>query len=796
MQDEMTFEMEMNELERIQNEILFGDDHIDDDDDYERPEINNSIMEAAKWCVDKGFACFTSPSKNTFDIATKKKNRAMRTGWNKINMTDELTYVDPSDESLMINTGTQSNLTVLDFDNLNSYRKLAKLFPYIFRNAFTVKTFRGCHVYFRHDPTLKSGINVFVFPGIDIISDGKNITAPSSIRHIHNNGKEIGEFKYKYMHGQINIFPKQFYDYIKDDHMKKSQTSALVTDADIEKFAIESGAVRLHGSIKGNVGGSGGDAEIIDNSNVEGNGVDLDVAAKLCDIINISYLDDFAHWRKIVWAMKKIGLGEDFARKISSKSINFDEPGFGNMWDRVPENNQINYGTIHYYAKLSNEEAYRKIAIPTRKKLTTEFDEIAKEFEKKNFKILNGGYYIAIDNNEVPHVLSKLQMIERYDHMSYEAVIKLKKGDKVQKRQFIKDWMNCNDNIKMFKEANIYPPGMPTPEGHYNLWEPFAMEKVKDYKENLEGMEFMRNHLRILCATEENFNYFEAWIAQMITHPHRKSGVMPIFIGRQGSGKSSIARVLTAMIGENKSIDISNPDYVLGRFNGPLLGSFLIHFSELSKSAITSNDRLKDLITDDTVQVNEKGRRIVKINSYHRTLACTNGNDPIYTGKDDRRNYILRTSDELIGNKEHFNQLYEYLRNINVMKTLYEFYKNEDMANSFYKMKMPKNEHHEELKHLNRPMIIHWLEEFATEQVNIMNSDIDVQTSYSSSELYTKFCVWRDKNSIKYDLNALQFSCRFSNANIEGVDSSKRDKCGKIREFDFKKVLEHIKNNY
>jgi hypothetical protein len=49
------------------------------------------------------------------------------------------------------------------------------------------------------------------------------------------------------------------------------------------------------------------------------------------------------------------------------------------------------------------------------------------------------------------------------------------------------------------------------------------------------------------------------------------------------------------------------------------------------------------------------------IKSYHRFIISTNKDDPIATSKDDRRNLIIRCSDELVNNKIYFDKLHHLL---------------------------------------------------------------------------------------------------------------------------------------
>jgi hypothetical protein len=686
-----------------------------------------------------------------------KQPKGLPSGWQKFTEDDYDHLFNElklgAHEIVCVQTGKNSDITVLDFDIESTYDEMVMRFPQL-KEHYTVKTKRGYHVYFTYDARVQTSTNVFEnYPGVDVRNDDGFVYAPGS-KYKHPDGSMV---TYDFVDGDLTKMPGELFHLFQDDEPRAAEQAAKPVST-IKK-------------------------EISSNNLIE----------QLCDLISVEYLTDFKSWRKIMWALHKEGVDEEFAQKISEKADNYEDSAFDNMWNKVPEKNKLSAGTIHYYAKLSNPDEYQKIT----QKSPESFSAVSKIFEENNFKILNGGYYIAINKEGIANMLSKTQMVERFEHMSYIGLNEI--TNKMVPKPFIKSWITMNKDIKMYDVANVYPPGMETPNNHYNLWEDFAMESVHDYKKEIEGFNFMRQHFRTLCGNDENFDYFEGWISQMITHPYRKSGIMPVFIGRQGTGKTSIAKILEAMIGSNKVIDVSNPDYVLGQFNESLISSYLVHFTELSKSAIGSNDRLKELITDNTVQVNQKGKKIIKINSFHRVIAFTNNEDPLQTSKDDRRNWIIRCNDELAGKTEYFNQLYEFLRDINVVKSLYEFYKNEVKATKFYYMDRPVSEHHEELKQLNRPIIIQWLNDFIAEKIKMFEIDCAEElesVEYQNSDLYKKFCEWREAGGIKYDVSVMQFSCRLTNYKIDGIEKNQRKRSGAVKTFHLDRIMKFLEENY
>ena len=102
------------------------------------------------------------------------------------------------------------------------------------------------------------------------------------------------------------------------------------------------------------------------------------------------------------------------------------------------------------------------------------------------------------------------------------------------------------------------------------------------------------------------------------------------------------------MLGNNKVYESHNPSRdVWGEFNGQMVNAFLINIDELSKKdTIESEGKIKGLITEPKLTINNKGLNKFEIDSHHRFINTTNNEDPIKTTKGDRRNLIIRCSDE------------------------------------------------------------------------------------------------------------------------------------------------------
>lgn len=399
------------------------------------------------------------------------------------------------------------------------------------------------------------------------------------------------------------------------------------------------------------------------------------------------------------------------------------------------------------------------------------YDCIKAKFEQSHCKIINKAMFLKkFENKVIP--MKKEQMKVAYQNMKYEEVVEVKGEPKIVKKSFIEQWFDDED-MESRDEVGVFPTGLPCPSNYYNMWSPFDMELITDYTHNEEAVQLFRNHIKILCGNEESVaDYFEKWIAQMIQYPAVKS-VCPTLISREGAGKGTLMQLLTKMMGSNKVFETTQPSRdVWGDFNGLMSEAFLVNLNELSKKETTeSNGKIKGLITDDTLKINNKGFNQFPIKSYHRFIITTNNEEPIETSKDDRRKFIVRSSDELCGNKEYFKNMYELLADENVIKSCYEYFKTIPDMDNFASIEMPITEYHSELKEMSENIIERWCREYTQENFN------KTIIEEKSIDIYSVFMKWCEKCKANYICDFMKFATRFNRLKIKGVSTKKTKTC-------------------
>ena len=379
--------------------------------------------------------------------------------------------------------------------------------------------------------------------------------------------------------------------------------------------------------------------DVYDNTVNSQGGYDADMNKQVWDRNNPN------HASKVGWAtLFKMALKEhpDEKKELDKK------------WrDITKQNRQIEKNNMKLNCDIEKQNKFAESSNNS----STVFARLVVDFEKIHAKIINRSLFVK-ETTEKTLTLTKQQMITSYENM--ECGVNLQGIPQL----FIKKWLLFNDKIRSYDDMNIYPNPSKCPSNMYNLWRPFAMETVRDqsYTPNPEALSFILNHLKILCNNEQVVtDYIVAWIAQMIQYPDVKS-IMPTFIAVEGIGKSTLIILLSKMMGASKILETANPSRdVWGEFNDMMADAFLVHLCEISKKdCVESRGKIKNLITDPSITINKKGVGHYPVVSYHRFIGTTNNEDSIPTEKGDRRNLVIRCSDEKKGDTAYFNQMYEY----------------------------------------------------------------------------------------------------------------------------------------
>lgn len=382
-----------------------------------------------------------------------------------------------------------------------------------------------------------------------------------------------------------------------------------------------------------------------------------------------------------------------------------------------------------------------------------EYTEWKKQFEIECCKIKDTATFIRryIQNGESKIIIhNKASLVTAYEH---ECYYKTDEKGKSKKMVYIHEWLS-DSTMLCYDSVQCVPPPLICPSNIYNLWipSPFENQPMNPYTDpdyNADAVQAFCSHVEILANhNQETYNYIMDWVAQSIQRPAEKMGVALNFVGDQGIGKSTFTEILTELYGGvNKRLETTDPERdVWGAFNNMMIDAYLVILSETDqRNAIGHDGKIKAVITDPTINISQKGKGTFPMNSYHRIIQNTNTEDPTKTSKGDRRNVIIRCSDEKKGDKEYFRNLNELLHSHNALRSIYWTFKYQDIS-TFNRGDKIITEYHEEIIQCNEnplKLFMCWFVENSTEEI----------VEISSVDFLKAFNTWRDQSKFKFGEN-------------------------------------------
>jgi len=339
------------------------------------------------------------------------------------------------------------------------------------------------------------------------------------------------------------------------------------------------------------------------------------------------------------------------------------------------------------------------------------YRKMKKEFETEcnRAKIIATGCYAEIYGKSVDvNMFSKQKMLDKYCHMSYGE------DEKGMPISFIYRWVN-DPEINMYADIDVFPKVELCPPNVYNLWTPFAMERVTEYTEDKEGLEVILNHIKIMCNHDESaYIQFVIWMAHIIQHPEQRS-ICPTIISGEGTGKTTLYLWLEKILGADKCFITSQPMlHIFGNFNSAIQGKILIlHDDPVVENLKAYQTAMLTHITSETIDIHVKGQSVFTTKAFHRDCIITNSPDGLLKEEKggSRRNLTMTASDEKVGDHVYFTKLYALRDSVDAMKTFYEYLKK--LPNVPLVLERPvKTDFQNQITAASKKPLQLWLEEF------------------------------------------------------------------------------------
>ena len=166
------------------------------------------------------------------------------------------------------------------------------------------------------------------------------------------------------------------------------------------------------------------------------------------------------------------------------------------------------------------------------------------------------------------------------------------------------------------------------------------------------------------------FDYLIKYLAHMLQKPEEKPGIAIVMLSQEGCGKGSMFALLNA-IWTRTTLEVSDVDHVVGTFNGVLERNYIVCLDEaLFKGNKAGMERLKSLITEPTIHIEQKYQPARSIQSFHRFWAASNSDHFAQISQTERRLLFLRVSNKRKQDFSYFDTYYKAVSDPQVISAL------------------------------------------------------------------------------------------------------------------------------
>jgi Family of unknown function (DUF5906) len=216
-------------------------------------------------------------------------------------------------------------------------------------------------------------------------------------------------------------------------------------------------------------------------------------------------------------------------------------------------------------------------------------------------------------------------------------------------------WLQSPDR-REYVGLQYCPNGIGLKREHLNVWNGWG-----DLQQVPGECSIIVDHIRGVLSPDNDLKaeFLLNWLADILQNPTRKPGVAVALRGSQGSGKSVLAAIMRKALGPQNVLTTSERDRILGRFNSALLNKILLVGEEmLFAGDHATTDKLKHIITGQTLNFEFKFGEPMEIESYHRLLLTSNHEQMFQAASEERRFVVYDVADTRRGEADYFDKLY------------------------------------------------------------------------------------------------------------------------------------------
>lgn len=269
-----------------------------------------------------------------------------------------------------------------------------------------------------------------------------------------------------------------------------------------------------------------------------------------------------------------------------------------------------------------------------------------------------GGTSVVLDNTTDEEGRAKVDFLKLDCFHTEQAGNTVDIGDRPV--QVSKLWVKSKS--RRTYRGVVFNPGY-TGKEFFNFWQGFAVEPLESEPtaKAKKALENFKSHIIRNVAQDniEHANWVFTWLAHIFQRPGEKPRTGVVLRGKKGVGKSAIFECVSKLLGSHY-LSVSGRRYITGNFNAHLEGKLLYILEEAFWAKDKNADSiLKDLVTNNHVQIERKGKESYSTKNLCRVVVVGNAPWLVDASAEERRYAVFEVTPGNRGDEEFFGSMVE-----------------------------------------------------------------------------------------------------------------------------------------
>ena len=392
----------------------------------------------------------------------------------------------------------------------------------------------------------------------------------------------------------------------------------------------------------------------------------------------------------------------------------------------------------HYLEELKSI-VYEKPSIHT----DPDYLELKYKFEMNCFRLENPFNFVYLDSDKNIQLFNN-EKLKNWTMKDYGIKIQDPDDDKI-KKYFVDVWLS-DPNQKTYNKI-VFDPSFKSINS-FNYFSGFNYTEGEQAPLNNPFL----NLLKRLCNDKKTYEYFVDWIAHIIQRPFKKTNIAIILYSSvKGVGKNCLVDGISKLL-KGYSAHVETIDDITKNFNSHLVNKLFIYGDEIKASSKCISDKLKQVITRPTQNMEKKGKDAIEIEDYTNWLFTTNNRDAFKVEQGDRRLFFVECLNEKLS-KEQSTEYYSFLEDENEMNKLFNYFKNHTIIHNIGIGSPPASRMKNELEYETKQAYVQMLYKQPREIINCR---------FTSQRLYEKSKAFATSNYLNHSYSITEFGTEMS----------------------------------